>query len=233
MRFVWSVPLLVLALIVSATPSEAVIDRLGDAFSIAGSCDAAAGRYAQGEYNQAINTVSGEVTRAMREGGITGEYLAALGAAIAQLHRCMFQQQYTHLIVQAHISCARLKPSLDRVTGLIQLQGQVTGGVTQPFIEALLSNFQEAVKRCWAELASRCIKMDDSAAVQRAIDLIRMAEWVGLSRSDLAPPLRPCTQTIPSCRPNDPQDECIGYLANVAELLFGDGPPPAIGGGAE
>jgi hypothetical protein len=231
MRLVWWLPLVFLALLASQTPANATINRLGDALTMSGSCDGAANRYATGEYDQAIATITGATVQAVQFGAdVNATYIAELGAAAAQLYRCKFQAQYWELIMRAHTRCSMLRSSVDRTVILIRVQRETTGGASQPFVQAVLSNFHSAVRHCWTEIAIRCIDMDDRAAVRRAADVLRVARQVGLSRSDLLP-LSACTETIPFCRPGEPRDECIPYLRDVAEILFGDGPPPAIGEG--
>jgi hypothetical protein len=234
MRFVWSLALVFIALMASQTPAAATINRVADAMAMSGSCDGSANRYAEGEYDQAIRTVTGELLSAVQgDPGVNAGMIATYSAAAAQLYRCKLQRQFWDLIMRAHLRCSMLKSSLDQVMGLLQLQQQVTGGVTEPYVQAVLSNFQTAVKRCWAELAARCINMNDRLAVARAADLLRAADRVRLPRSELQPPLRACTETIPWCRPGEAEETCLPYLRDLSEILLGEFLPPAIDGRVE
>jgi hypothetical protein len=229
MRFVWSLPLVFLAFFASQTPAEAVINRLGDALSLSGSCDGAPGQYTVGEFDQAIATINAEMAREVRAGAdVNPGQLVQLAQAAGQLHRCRLQQQYWDLILRAHLNCGRLKASVDGAIALMSVQAQIFGPPSQPFVHALLSNFQTAVKKCWAVLAAKCINLDNRSKAREAADLIRTAERVGLTRADLQPPLRPCTSTVPYCRPGEPLGDCTPYLQDVADILFGNAPPPAM-----
>ena len=227
MRLVWSLPLVFLVLLASQTPAQAMINRVGDAYSMSGSCDGTAMNFAPGEYDQAIRTLNGELARE-RQGDATvnATAIAGLSAAIAQLQRCKLQALFMNLIVDAHFSCTKLLNSVRRLDAVMKLQEQIFGQQSSAYYTVLLSNFQTAVRACWLELALKCIEMDDRNKAGRLADVLRAARYVGLTRADLIPPIHACTSTIPYCAPGEPIGDCRLYLEDVAEILFGDGPPP-------
>lgn len=227
MRVVWSVAIVFLALVASQTPAEATINRVGDAYSMSGSCDGAANNFVPGEYDQAIRTLTAEQANERRgDATVNAATIASLGAAIAQLQRCKLQALFMNLIIEAHFSCNKLLTSVRRLDAVMKLQEQIFGQQTRAYYSALLSNFQTAVRACWTDLAGKCIEMDDRSKARRLADVLRAAHYVGLTRADLLPPIHACSYTIPYCAPGEPTGDCTPYLEDVAEMLFGDGPLP-------